>query len=429
MAFIVQINKGVAVARRRAGKGRNADSNVGLIVGRGRNRLTAIQVKNAGDGRFYDGGGLMLVRSAGTGKWVWRYSYLGRRRDMGLGSQTVISLAEARKMRDRWAAVLAKGDDPISVRDAEREAARLEMDRQDPTFERMAQIVFETKRDSLRGGGARGRWMSPLSLYVIPALGRKRMSSIHQSDIYAALKPIWREKHPTATKALSRTRIIFEQARLMGVDCDPFTVEAAKHMLGVVDHKVRHLEATPWQEVPALYAKLAEPSAVNLCLRWCILTLVRSHGCRGARFEEIEDGVWTVPAARIKGRSAHVQDFRVPLSEAAQEIVATAAEISDDYLFPGLTRGHISDVALGKALKRVGAAGTLHGFRTSFRTWVQDTDACTFDVAETVLGHRIGGTVERSYARSDLLERRRLVMEKWAGFVTRRSADVVRISG
>ncbi|WP_457649656.1 tyrosine-type recombinase/integrase [Profundibacter sp.] len=389
--------------------------------------MTAIQVKNAGDGRLYDGGGLMLVRTNDAGKWVWRYSYLGRRRDMGLGPQNAITLAEARKMRDRWAAVLAKGDDPISMRDAERKAARREMDRQDPTFERMAQIVFEAKRDALRGGGTRGRWMSPITLYMVPALGRKRMSAIHQSDIHAALKPIWRAKHPTAIKAINRTKIIFEQARLMGVNCDPFTVEAAKHMLGEVDHKVRHLKAVPWQEVPALFAKLAEPSAVNLCLRWCILTLVRSHGCRGARFEEIEGGLWTVPAARIKGRSAHVQDFRVPLSKACRKIVAEASEVSDDYLFPGLTRGHVSDVALSKALKRIGASGTLHGFRTSFRTWVQDTDACTFEVAETVLGHRIGGTVERSYARSDLLERRRVVMEKWAGFVTQRPADVVRI--
>lgn len=409
----------VAVACRRTDKGRNADSNVGPIVGRERNRLTAIQVRNAGDGRLYDGGGLMLVRKGGAGKWVWRYSYLGRRRDMGLGSQGAITLAEARKMRDRWAAVLAKGNDPISVRDAEREAARREMDRQDPTFERMAQIVFEAKRDALRGGGTRGRWMSPIKLYMIPALGRKRMSAIHQLDIHAALKPIWREKHPTAIKAINRTKIIFEQARLMGVDCDPFTVEAAKHMLGEVDHKVRHLEAMPWQEVPALYAKLSdEPSAVNLCLRWCILTLVRSHGCRGARFEEIEGDIWTVPAARIKGRSAYVQDFRVPLTEPTQEIVDTAAEVSDDYLFPGLTRGHVSDVALGNALKRAGASGTLHGFRTSFRTWVQDTDACTFEVAETILGHRIGNVVERTYARSDLLERRRGVMNQWAAFVT-----------
>ena len=371
----------------------------------------------------------MLVRSGGSGKWVWRYSFLGRRRDMGLGSQSAISLAEARKLRDRWASVLARGDDPISIRETEREAARLEMDRQDPTFEHMAQLVFDAKRDALRGGGTRGRWMSPINLYMVPALGRKRMSSIHQSDIYAALQPIWREKHPTAIKAINRTKIIFEQARLMGADCDPFTVEAAKHMLGEVDHRVRHLEAMPWRDVPDLYARLAEPSAVNMCLKWCILTLVRSFGCRGARFDEIEDDIWTVPADRIKGRASHVQEFRVPLSREAQEIASTARQFSSDYLFPGLKRGHVSDVALGKAMKRAGANGTVHGLRTSFRTWVQDTDACSFDVAETVLGHRIGSLVERSYARSDLLDRRRIVMEKWATFVTQSAAEVIDIKG
>jgi len=347
---------------------------------------------------------------------------------MGLGSQSAITLAEARKMRDRWAAVLAKGDDPISLRDAERKAARRDMDRQDPTFERMAQIVFEARRDALRGGGTRGRWMSPLRLYMIPALGRKSMSSIHQSDIHAALQPIWRDKHPTAIKAITRTHIIFEQARLMGIACDPFTVDAAKHMLGAVDHVPVHHQATPWRDIPALYARLTDPDRVSLALRWCILTLVRSYGCRAARFDEIEGDVWTVPAARIKGRAGHVQDFRVPLPSAAQAIISTAAEISEDYIFPGLTRGCVSDQALTKRLRRTGEAGTIHGFRTSFRTWVQDTDACAFDVAETILGHSIGGKVERSYARSDLLDRRRVALDKWARFVTRKNADVVRIA-
>ncbi len=370
----------------------------------------------------------MLIRTGGIGKWVWRYSFLGRRRDMGLGAQSSITLAEARKVRNRWVAVLASGADPISTREKEQLDARKALDRSDPTFEAMADTVLEARRDALRGGGDRGRWMSPIRLYMVPAIGRMRMSTIHQADIRDALADIWRSKHPTAVKAITRTRIIFDQARLMGVDCDPHTVEAAGHMLGVVDHRPRHHTATPWQEIPALYARLNDEGPVHLCLRWCILTLVRSHGCRGARFDEITGDTWTVPAERIKGRAGHVSDFRVPLSSAAQRIVQSAAELSDDYLFPGKTRGHVSDQALTKTLRRLGEAGTLHGFRTSFRTWVQDTDACSFEVAETVLGHSIGGTVERSYARSDLLDRRRIVMEKWAAYVTRRPADVVRIA-
>lgn len=393
-----------------------------------RNKLTAVQVKNAGDGKFYDGGGLILVRKGGVGKWVYRFSHLGRRRDMGLGPQSDMTLADARKQRDQWASVLARGDDPISVRDAEKQAQRDAHNRIDPTFAEMVDTVFEAKKATLRGGGVRGRWLSPLKLYMVPKIGKKRMSQIHQSDIKAALSGVWTKKHPTATKAIQRTRIVFEQARLMGIDCDPFTVDAAKHMLGEVTHQVMHHQSTPWQDIPDLFERLGGKSVGAACLRWCILTLARSHGCRGAQFNEIDGDLWTIPADRIKGRAGKAHDFRVPLSRAAIEIVEDARQYSNTFLFPGYRSGYVSDQALTKMLRRMGETGTVHGFRTSFRTWVQDVDACGFEVAETVLGHSIGGKVERSYARSDLLDRRRIVMEKWAAFVTKAPGKVIPIS-
>jgi len=394
-----------------------------------RNKLSAIQVKNAGDGKLNDGGGLMLVRKNGTGKWVYRFMHLGKRRDMGLGTQVDITLAEARKLRDQWAAVLAKGEDPIAVRESQKSGARDALNKTDPTFEEMVQTVFEAKKAALRDDGKRGRWLSPLNLYIIPKIGKKRMSTLHQTDIKDALAEIWQKKQPTAIKAYRRTKIVFENARLMGVDCDPFTVEAAKHMLGEVDHKVQHLCATPWQEIPDLYARLCQSNGTtNLCLRWCILTLVRSAGCRGARFDEIDGDVWTVPQDRVKGRKWHVKDFRVPLSGEAQKVASLAAQTSSGYLFPGARKGHLSDQALTKMLRRMEEAGTVHGFRTSFRTWVQETDACGYDVAETVLDHSVGNRVERSYARSDLLDRRRIVMERWAGYVTGAPAKVIKIA-
>jgi integrase len=75
----------------------------------------------------------------------------------------------------------------------------------------------------------------------------------------------------------------------------------------------------------------------------------------------------------------------------------------------------------------MGEQGRPHGFRTSFRTWVQDTDACAYDVAETILAHSIGGKVERSYARSDLLDRRRVAMAAWSAHVTGEASNVVKV--
>lgn len=399
-------------------------------MARTRNQLTAVTIRKAAPGKLEDGGGLRLYKTPGSGRWVYRYTFSGVRREMGLGSLDDLTLAKARAARDSWAAVLASGVDPITERQRRRDETSAELSRSDPTFEELAQTVFESKKASLRGDGERGRWFSPLAQHVIPRIGKRRMSTIDQTDIAEALRPIWKDKPATAEKAFHRTRIIFRKARLMGLDADPFTVEAAAHILGDVSRTIEHIAATPWQEVPALYGRLDRPGASYRCLRWMILTATRSESARGARLSEIDGNVWTVPADRMKGKQGKVQAFRVPLSTEAQRLVAQFRESSTgDLMFPSYRSGYISSTALQKVLNELGEAGRPHGFRTSFRSWVQDTDAATFDVAETALAHRIGSTVERSYARSDLLDQRRALMERWSGFVSGEEAKVVQLRG
>ncbi len=399
-------------------------------MARAKNKLTAVAVKKAANGKLDDGGGLRLYKTDRSSRWVFRYTFAGRRREMGLGSADDLTLAAARKERDRWAAVLAEGKDPISEREKQiQEAAEL-LSKTDPTFEEVAEMVFEAKKAALRGEGERGRWFSPLKTHVIPKIGKRRISSLHQSDIAEALRPIWRSKHATAIKAYNRTRIVFRQAKLMGMDADPFTVEAAKHMLGEVRNDVSHIVSTPWQRIPDLYEALGGKGASRLCLRWMILTATRSESARGARFDEIQGDVWTVPAARMKGQEGKVEDFRVPLSPAALDLLEEIqANRSTEFLFPSYRTGYISSTALAKILNDMGEPGRPHGFRTSFRTWVQDTDAASYDVAETALAHRVGSKVERSYARSDMLDQRRALMDRWGRFVTKTEAEVVRLHG
>jgi len=166
-----------------------------------------------------------------------------------------------------------------------------------------------------------------------------------------------------------------------------------------------------------------------LALRLMILTTVRSAALRAARFDEIEGDIWTVPAERMKGMEGQVTDFRVPLSIEAQRVIGICREFSsNDFLFPSSHAGKsISDRAIHKTLEGLKEAGQPHGFRTSFRTWVQDSNAAPFDVAETALSHIVGNKVERAYARSDLLDQRRILMQKWADFVTGAEAKVVKI--
>ena len=378
-----------------------------------KNKLKTLEIAHAPAGKLYDGEGLMLDK----GKWLWRYTLAGRRREMGLGAYPAVTLASARKARDRWAGVLGAGIDPISERLRLLEAERREIERKDPTFAEVAAMVFEARKTSLRGDGVRGRWMSPLDVHVLPKIGQRPLSQIHQTELKTTLAPIWQSKPATAEKAIQRIGIIFKQARLMGLECDPFVVDQARHMLGHVLRVTTPIASTPWQDVPALFGRLRGSSG-HQSIKFLILTAARSHSVRGATFAEIYGDVWTIPAERMKAQVGQTKPFRVPLSTAALAVVEACREIAhNEYLFPSYRKGFLSDRAMEQALDDMGEIGRPHGFRSSFRTWVQETDACSYDVAETCLAHIIGGKVERTYAWSDLLDKRREVMEAWGQLV------------
>lgn len=399
------------------------------MIHRTKYRLTVLQIRKAAVGqKLDDGAGLRLYKLSDGARWVYRYTIAGVRREMGLGGLEHVSLTEARNERDRWAMVLREGKDPISERERIRSAAAAALSDQDPTLEEITKIVFEARKEGLRADGERGRWMSPFEQHIFPKLGKRRISKLNQNDIADVLRPIWKTKHPTAKKAIQRLHIVFRQAKLMGRDVDPFTIEAAQHILGVVRHKTTSIVSTPWPEIPALYAKLDRSGASYDCLRWIILTAVRSESARGARFDEIEGDVWTIPADRIKAKEGKAEEFRVPLSTATLDLLEKIRERhGSEYLFPSYRKGHITDVAVSKVLNGLKEPGRIHGFRTSFRTWVQDNEAASYDVAETSLAHTVGNKVERVYARSDLLDPRRVLMERWAAFVTGQPAKVVRL--
>jgi integrase len=399
-----------------------AGCGAGCGAGMAKDKLTARGIAGKADGRHGDGAGLYLDKRGGAGKWLFRYSLAGQRRDMGLGAWPAVSLAQARAARDRWAAVLADGIDPITERRrrvaAEAEAAR----RQHLTLAGAVEAAFEARRATLRGDGERGRWLSPLRLHVLPRLGQRPLAQITAADLRDCLRPIWQRLHPTALKCADRLRIVWRHARLAGEPVDPVTVDQAVQLLGAVDHRTEHIRAIPWRDVPALWRHLeAHETVASLCLRWLLLTVVRQAAGRGARLDEIDGDVWTVPADRVKGAQGRAKPFRVPLSPPALALVDTVrplAAVHGGLLFPGYTGRAITDAATLKALRVLGHDTAPHGFRTAFRSWVQDTEAGGWDVAETALGHTVGGTVERSYARSDLLDRRRELMRAWGDFVT-----------
>lgn len=395
------------------------------------NRLVAKGLVSLPAGKHADGGNLWFIkRPDGGAQWVLRIDVLGRRREMGLGAFPEVTLREAREEAAKWRAIARSGVDPVSERERQRTDAAAALAKSDPTLEEYTRRVFEGIKAGLRGDGVRGRWLSPLEQHVFPKIGKRRLSSIHQTDIVETLRPIWQTKHPTAIKAIQRLGVVFTKAKLARLEADPFIVDAARDELGQVRHRTKGIAATPWQEIPALYRRLDADLYSHLALRWIILTAVRSESARGARFDEIDGDVWTVPAERMKAREGKAEPFRVPLSRPALELLERLREgNSSPFLFPSSKKSgqHLTDVALSKVLNGLEEAGRIHGFRTSFRTWCQDTGA-PFDVAETALAHTVGGKVERSYARSDLLDQRRTLMAAWAGYVIGGSGNIVQLS-
>jgi integrase len=170
-----------------------------------------------------------------------------------------------------------------------------------------------------------------------------------------------------------------------------------------------------WAEVPTFYQSLDEETVTHLALRLLILTGVRSGPLRFLHDNQISDTVWTIPAARMKGRKDATTDFRVPLVPEAQAIISQARRHArDGYLFPSIRKGVISDATMSRLMERRGLEARPHGFRSSIRDWMAETTEASYEVAETVLGHVVGGSTERAYRRTDYLEQKRALLETWS---------------
>lgn len=401
------------------------DRKVGRTM-RGLNKLTSVKTKSAGPGKYSDGGGLWLhKRKDGGGQWFLRVTVHGRRREMGLGSLSAVSLKEAREAAEQWRVVARAGKDPIK----ERRRLGREAARQDSSLRTVALDAFEARKAELKGDGKAGRWFSPLELHVIPKLGKVPVEEIDQQDIKNTLAPIWHEKADTARKAMNRLSIVFRHAAALGLEVDLQAVDKAKALLGRSRHKTKNIPSLPWQEVPAFYRSLAEPSVTQLALRLLILTGVRSGPLRFLSLSNIDGSVWTIPGEAMKGRVGKTSDFRVPLSNEALAVIERAKpHARDGYLFPSVRKGVISDATMARYMERRGMSERPHGFRASLRTWLAEATDAPHEVAETILGHVAGSSVERAYRRTDFFEQRQALMERWANHCRSKPAEVLNLA-
>ncbi|ANC80182.1 tyrosine-type recombinase/integrase [Pseudomonas putida] len=385
--------------------------------------------KAAMPGKTNDGDGLYFqVSKSGASSWIFRYKLDGRSREMGLGPFPTIPLSAARQLAAEQRKILASGADPLATRDAEREAKR-EAERQTAarrkTFEDLA-------RDHLQahGGGWsekwRKGWMRKLELYAFPTIGAFSADAIQTEHVVNVLRPIWSTKTRTADEVRGQIEQVLDAAKALSLRTGDNPARWRGHLDNLLSKaekkKARqrtHFPAMHWKELPGLMEKLTQlpgRDAIAACL--LILTGARSHMIRFAQWFEfdLETGVWSLPAERMKMRKA----FAIPLPGAAIEMLRSMAQTKSPYVFPGQGKsGVIHANAIRNLLHKLGHADiTRHGFRSTFRDWASENTHYSREVCELALAHDERDQTEAAYSRSDFLEKRRALMADWADFCT-----------
>jgi len=376
------------------------------------NRLSARAVAAlTAPGRHADGGGLyLLVKASGAKSWVFMWSRQGRQREMGLGSILGVALAVAREKAAEARVDLAAGRDPLGTRD------RLK----GKTFGDLADAHVRSMSPQWRNPKHVAQWIMTLTKYAAP-LRPKTAAAITTDDVLDVLRPLWETKPETASRVRGRIEAVLDAAKAQGLRTGDNPARWRGHLDQLLPRRAKlsrgHHAAIKIDDVPSFMVSLGKTSGIAaLALRFTVLTAARTGEAIGATWSEfdLDKGLWTVPAERMKAGREH----RVPLSAAAIALVKSLREFSrGDFLFPGLKPGRpISNMAMDKSVRDAGLDFTVHGFRSTFKDWATERTSFPHELSEMALAHTIKDKTEAAYRRGDMLEKRRELMEAWAGF-------------
>ena len=377
------------------------------------NRLSARALSSLNaHGRHADGGGLYLSISANGGRrWVFLYRWHGKPTEIGFGSARNVSLAQARQL-----AALARTS--LAQRISPKEARK---QREIPSFGDCAEHLIEAMRPSWRNDKHAAQWEMTLRTYAAPLL-RLRIDEITTDDILGVLKSLWNEKPETASRLRGRIERVIDAAKARGQRSGENPARWRGHLDQLLPKRKKiartHYAALNFVDTPDFIEKLhGRQGSAALALEFTILTAARSGEVLGAKWPEfdLDRGVWTVPAIRMKAGREH----RVPLSQRALEIARLQHEVDgSDFVFAGQKPDKpLSVTALTHVLERMKVnTVTVHGFRSTFRDWAAECTNFPNEVCEAALAHTIQNKAEAAYRRGDLFEKRRKLMEAWAAF-------------
>ena len=388
--------------------------------------MTARQVLNAKAGQKVGlGNGLRLVcDKRNDGRYFeLRKRVRGKDYSWGVGNVETLTIAgcnkalsSARQQADKILEALASGADPAGIGKSARSGEVLTG--RSPLRDVARQYVAN-KGGEWSSDRHRANWLNSLERHCSWLMDAP-VADITLDTVIEAIQPLWSVRTETASRMRAKLSRIFSYAVVLKLRTDdPADWKLLSHVFPQKAKiaPVKHRMAMDYQDCPALYRKLSgSDAASSKALQWVMLSACRSKEGRHMTWDEIDldNSVWTLKAERTKQR----RDTRIPITGEMLKLIEWAEPVRRGDLVLTLSDGPLSDQAIGKHLKRhTFQTNTVHGLRTSFRVWCQETGVDD-NLAEMCLGHLVGSDVRRAYARSDMLEERMRVMTDWAEFLS-----------
>jgi integrase len=380
---------------------------------------TTLNLKKAG--RYTDlhtKGLQLLIKPSGTKYWLLRFAFNGKRHELGIGSFPTLKPKDARLIAQEARIEIAKGQNPLASKIAQK-AQRQTIENRKVTFRDFALTCIEDKQSEWSSDKHAAQWTYSLEKFAFPVIGDMALDEIDTDDILKILTPIWKSKTETASRLRGRLEWVLAAActRKLRDGINPALWRGHLQTILPAPKKVsevRHHPALAYQALPEFLIRLRNTEVVAaLALEFAILNASRTGEVLGGLRSEVDDGIWTISANRMKARKEH----RVPLTSRSLEIIAIAKAMDEDSIYLFSRNGKpLSNMAMPMCLRRLDSHITVHGFRSTFRDWVSEETEHSPEVAEMALAHTIKNKVEAAYRRKDLLDRRRILMQDWLDF-------------
>ena len=424
----------------------------GKVIGqsnlRSTKKLTAAKINgNLAAGKYHDGGGTGLflrVEPNGSRRWLQRTTINGKRREIGLGSPPTVSLSAARESAYKNKRDIREGLNPLTKK--KDNAPTL-------TFKEAANLYIEVKRSEFTNEKHKKQWFTTLNTYAYPKLGKLPVGEILVNDVLETLKPIWTTKTETASRLRGRIEAVLSWATVSGYrnGDNPARWKGNLSELLPKPSKIaskKRYPALQMYDAPRWWAELIQKETIGAkALQFITLNASRSGEVRGMQWDELNMGqektnldaaycdaatsaTWIIPASRMKSKKEH----RVALTSESVALLGSLSQSKNcPLVFPSAKGKMLSDMTISAIMRRIheadikrGGVGYVdpqvkrpvvpHALRSTFRDWAAE-NAYERNMAEMQLAHAVGSSVERAYLRTDMIERRREMMEAWGNFL------------